>query len=262
MSTSGPGIFDDDLAWDVREIYRRMLQDRLPDDEATRGAIAAWPDLEPDEVAVLWLALAAAQSQLGRLEAEIRDRALAVIDSGEDLTRWQALGPELVAARVALLAELREQLTGPQPPRRAVRRPYRPVTSLTPGDVLVWRASTGVVVPLRVVQVRDERDMSAPILEQLAWDGLDVPPGDVLAGLPRAATPEHARGSHWAGPVYGPFKQRRRDPDWADVGFTVCGSVPLRPGDDGDFLMGTSFLQWAGLPHHLEHAVTGRWPRT
>ena len=89
MSTSGPGVFDDDLAWDVREIYRRMLQDRMPDDEATRGAIAAWPD-QSDEVPVLWLALAAAQSRLRRFEPEVRDRALAVIDSGEDLTRWQA----------------------------------------------------------------------------------------------------------------------------------------------------------------------------
>lgn len=118
------------------EGYRQLLQDRVPDDEATRNTIAAWPDLEPDEVPVLWLALAAAQSRLGRLEPEIRDRALAVIDSDEELSRWQRHGTAGLAARAAALAELRAQLTGPQPPRRAVRRPYRYVTDLQPGTVL------------------------------------------------------------------------------------------------------------------------------
>lgn len=260
MGASDSSIFDDDLAWDVREVYRRLLQDRVPDDEATRRAIAAWPDLGPDEVPVFWLALAAAQSRLGRLEPEVRDRALAVIDSGEDLALWQRHGPEVVAGRASVLAVLRAQLTGPQGPRRAVRRPYRYVTDLQPGDVLVWRASTGVVVPLRVMQVSDEREMSAPFLEQLAWDGPDVPAPDVLAGLPRAARPARTEDGHQPEPVYAPFKHRRRDPDWSDVGFTVCGSIPPRPGDDGDLVPGTSFLQWVGLPFHLEHAVTGRWP--
>ena len=234
MSASGPGIFDDDLAWDVRTGYRHLLEDRVPDDEATRRTIAEWAGLGPDEEPVFWLALAAAQSALGRLDPEVRDRALAVIDSYAGPSRW---------------AELRTRLTGPQPPRRVVRRPYRYVTDLQPGAVLAWRASTGAVVLLRVVQVRDERDMAAPILEQLAWSGSDVPTEGVLARLLRTA-----------GAVYGPVKLKRRDPDWADVGLTICGTTPPRPGDDGDFLVGTSFLQWAGLPLHLEHAATGRWP--
>ena len=102
--------------------------------------------------------------------------------------------------------------------------------------------------------------MSAPFLEQLAWDSPDVPAPDVLAGLPRTARPASTEGDDRPGPVYTPFKHRRRDPDRADLGFTVCGSVPPRPGDDGDLVPRTSFLQWAGLPWHLEHAVTGRWP--
>ena len=34
MGGSDSAIFDDDLAWDVREVYRRFLQDRVPDGEA------------------------------------------------------------------------------------------------------------------------------------------------------------------------------------------------------------------------------------
>lgn len=260
MTASDSAIFGDDLAWDVREGYRRLLQERVPDQEATRRTIAAWSDLGPDEMPAFWLALAAAQFRLGRLDPEVRDRALAVIDSGEDRGSWQRQGPEAVAARASVLASLREQLTGPQGPRRAVRRPYRYVTDLKPGDVMVWRASTGVVVPLRVMQVSDEREMSAPFLEQLAWDTPDLPAPDVLAGLPRAARPARTEDGYQPEPVYMPFKARRRDPDWADLGFTVCGSIPPRPGDDGDLEPGTAFLQWAGLPLLLEHAVTGRWP--
>lgn len=259
MSVGGPALFDDDLAADVQLGYRQLLEDRVPDDEATRRTIEGWSGLDPDEEPVFWLALAAAQFRFGRLEPDVRDRALAVIDTGVDLSRWQHLASTTVDARAAVLADLRRQLTGPQPPRRTVRRPWRYVTDLLPGTVLTWRASTGIVIPLRVVQIRDDRTMAAPILEQLAWSGSDVPPQDVLAALPRATIARRA-GAHVAGPVYGPFKWKRRDPDWADAGFTICGSVPPRPGDDGDFMLGTSFLMWGGLPLHLEYSVTGRWP--
>ena len=258
MSMSGPGIFDDDLACDVRDGYRHLLEDRVPDDEATRRAIVEWQGLDAEEEPVFWLALAATQFRVGRLTDAVRGRALDVIDSGRDLVRWQELGPGPTAERGAVLASLRSQLTGPQPPRRAVRRPWRYVTDLNPGDVLSWTASTGLVVLLRVIQIRETREDAKPILEQLAWDAAYVPPTDVLAGLPRApASPPDPLGGHRAGPIYGPFKFTRRDPDWADVGLTRCASVPARPGDDGDFLMGTAFLQWVGLPTHLELAATG-----
>lgn len=257
MSASGPAIFDDDLACDVRDSYRHFLEDRVPDDEATRRTIADWRGLDPDEEPVFWLALAATQSRLGRLDGLARERALQVIDSGGGLSRWEDLGPGPIAERTAVIAQLRTELTGPQPPRRTVRRPWRYVTDLKPGTVLAWTSSTGVVVLLRVVQIRKTRDQAAPILEQLAWAGHHVPPADVLTGLPRATAPTPADAESFrAGPIYGPFKAGRRDPDWTDVGLTACGSVPARPGDDGDFSFDASGLRWVGLPFHLELSVT------
>ena len=256
MSASGPAIFDDDLAWDVRESYRQLLEDRVPDEEATRRAVAQWQGLDPDEQPVFWLALAAAQSRLGRLEEEVRERAFEIIDSGGGLSGWGELGPGPVAERTAVIAELRAQLTGPQPPRKTVRRRWRYVTDLQPGTVLAWTASSGVVVLLRVVQISETRESATPIIEQLAWDGHHVPEADVLAELPRAAPTPATEDRHRAGPIYGPFKARQSDLDWPDVGFTVCGAVTARPGDDGDFLLETAFLQWAGMPFHLELSVT------
>jgi hypothetical protein len=124
--------------------------------------------------------------------------------------------------------------------------------------VLAWTASTGLVVLLRVIQIRADRTGSHPILERLAWDGRHVPHADVLAELPRVPPPQtEAVGRPVAGPIYGPFKIKRRDPDWSDAGLKRCASVPPRPGDEEDFTTQTSFLQWAGLPTHLELAVTG-----
>lgn len=262
MSTSGPEIFGDDLACDVRDSYRHLLEDRVPDDEATQLTIARWQGLDADEEEVFWLALAATQSRTGRLTGPVRVRALEVIDSGQHLARWDTFGPEWSGMRSAALTSLRAELAGPQPPRKTVRRPWRYVTDLRPGDVLSWTASTGqVLLLLRVVQVRDEREGTTPVLERLDWDGHHVPEADVIAALPRAPVPRpDPWGRQSAGPIYGPLRLRKRDPDWADVGLTLCGRVPARPGDEDDLLPRTTFLQWVGIPIHLEMAVTGLPP--
>ncbi|MGY1812861.1 hypothetical protein [Blastococcus sp. SYSU D00820] len=255
MSLGGPEVFDDDLADDVRIGYRRLLEDRTPDDEATRRTIAEWQGLDADEEPVLWLALAAAQFQVGRLDDAVRARALEVIDSGRDLRRWEPLGARALAERTAVLARLRNQLTGRQPAPKRIRKPWLYVTDLEPGTVLAWTASSGAVVLLRVVQVLvEERGVLRPILEELAWDGDHVPPADAMAELPgRPPYPSHdASGRFRPGPRYGPFTLRERDPDWSDVGFRVVGRLPVRPGDDGDFRIGTARLQWESLPLLLE----------
>lgn len=261
MSASGPAIFDDDLACDVRDEYRKLLEERVPDDEATRHSIEDWQRLGPDEEPVFWLALAATQSLLGRLEEHVRERALEVIDSGRDLVRWREAGAEFAADRAAVLADLRERLTGPQPSRKTVRRPWREVTDLQPGTVLSWTGSTGAIALLRVVQRQEDAfdHTVRPVLERLAWTGRDMPPAEVLAELPAATDFETRRRAAVGGrPVPGifiAFRLKRRDPDWADLGFTVCGQIPARSGDDGDWRLHIVHVQWLGLPFHLEREM-------
>ena len=265
MSASGPALFDDDLACDVRDIYRRMLQDRVPDEEATRRSIEEWAGLSPDEEPVFWLALASAQSSCGRLNDQVRSRALEVIDSGGDVARWEGVGPEPAAARAAVLAKLREQLTRPQPPRKAIRRPWRYVTDLEPGMALAWTASNGSVALFRVVQIIEDAFARTfyPVLERLAWSSDQLPTSDAMAASPAGdgvlvSEPEEwtyggGRLPHPAGCIV--FKLRERDPDWADLGFVRCGYVPRRPGDDGDWQLLTVGLEWSGLAYHLEEGL-------
>jgi len=80
--------------------------------------------------------VAVTQSKIGRLDPAIRDRALAAIDRGGDLSVWAIDNPQSLARRKQVLAKVREQLTGPQPARSRVQRRSTPSCGLAAGDVL------------------------------------------------------------------------------------------------------------------------------
>ena len=98
MGSWGPALFSNDTACDVRGDYREMIEDGVEDAEAMRRVFEQYgEDLDdPDEGPIVWLALAHTQSKLGRLDDEVRRRALQVIEGGEGLERW-AEDPELLA---------------------------------------------------------------------------------------------------------------------------------------------------------------------
>ncbi len=100
MGAWGPAIFSDDTAADIRGEYRELLEDQIPDEEATAQVIQEYQHLDEDEAHVLWLALAAAQAQVGRLEDHVKAAALDVIDTGRGLELWEEAGPkDLPSAR-------------------------------------------------------------------------------------------------------------------------------------------------------------------
>ncbi len=137
MGAWGPAIFSDDTACDIRSDYRELLEDGVDPEEATRRVVSEYQHLGEDEVHILWLALAAAQSALGRLEESVKAEALRVIDGEVGLQLWAEAGAGELARRKAALTKLRKTLTGPQKPPSKVRRPWSHVTDLAPGDVLV-----------------------------------------------------------------------------------------------------------------------------
>ncbi|MCQ2001322.1 DUF4259 domain-containing protein [Arthrobacter zhaoxinii] len=119
MGAWGTGIFANDTAADVRDEYFEYLEDEVPDEEATRRLIDSFAYLlREDNAAELWVPLAAAQFQVGRLDGQVKAAALAAIDEGAGLDLWEEAGPDELAERVAALQELRGQITGPQPARK------------------------------------------------------------------------------------------------------------------------------------------------
>jgi hypothetical protein len=245
MGTWGTGIFSDDIACDVRDHYRELLEGGAEDDEATRLTVEkyrAYLD-EPDGVALL--ALAVTQSRLGRLDTAIRDQALAALDRGGDLNVWAEENPKQLPRRRAALDKAHAQLTGPQPSRRRVRPPKRELAHLTAGDVLALTLARRLAL-LRVVRVRQHRLGESPVLEELDYEGAEVPPHETLNRL----DPKTEDTIAWADFISGDtrlhaFVSSDRI-DWEAAGFRKAGSISIRPGDQEAPLPGYG-VSWSTL---------------
>jgi len=189
MGVWGTDLFSDDMACDIRDHYRQLLEDSVEDSSATRLTLEKFERYleEPDSVALI--ALAVTQSKLGRLEPDVRDRALAIIDAGADLVVWERENPKLLPKRRAVLEKARAQLTGPQPARRRLSPRKRALCGLAAGDVLALVLPRRVAL-LRVVRVHAHRLGETPVLEELDFDGSEVPTRDALERLgPRVKGP-------------------------------------------------------------------------
>jgi hypothetical protein len=229
MGVWGADLFSDDLACDVRDHYRELLEDGVADDVAVQRTVERFRVYleEPDGLALL--AFAVTQSRLGRLNEEFRDRALSILDRGADLETWQRDNPKFVAKRRAVLEKARAQLTGPQPPRKRLRPPKRTSSGLAAGDVLALRLPRRVVL-LRVVRVRTHRKGETPVLEEMDYVGTDVPFRDVIETLDGKATDPIAQD-----PLSGDtrfFAFPMQGIDWQAAGFEKVQSISPRTGDN------------------------------
>ena len=253
MGVWGPAIFSDDTASDIRSEYRDLLEDQVPDEEATQRILHSYKDLDDDEVHVLWLALAAAQQQAVRLEDRVRDEALRIIDTGEGLEYWaeeadDGDGADLKKRKAALQA-LRTKLTGPQPSRKKIRRPYRPTTDLVPGDLLSYTPEQGPTLVFRVIGVESNRHFEAPVMQRLDWTEHTTPTFDQAVALPDHPGAPRPDGSvdDWcicAG------SGRKKDPDWQGIGMQHLGrQKDWTAVDDAHY----SFANWAFYATQFEH---------
>ncbi len=142
MGTWGTAIFSDDTADDVRWEFTELVASGLTAEDATKRLTAESADIledDDDEALVFWLALAATQWKLGRLLDSVRQRALEIIDSGIELSRWQESGKSEINQRKKHLAKLREQLLSPQPKARKLKPHPKSNTDFQPGDIAVYR---------------------------------------------------------------------------------------------------------------------------
>ena len=77
-------MFANDVAANVRGAWRDAILEGAEPEDATRRLLDEFEDAlaDEDDAPLVWIALAAAQMETGRLQPEIRDRALSVIASG------------------------------------------------------------------------------------------------------------------------------------------------------------------------------------
>lgn len=143
----------------MRDEFKALIGDGLDPAEATQRLISEWAEVveDPDDGPVFWLALAATQARLGRLVDEVRDRALAVIESGENLRRWEEDASAAdVAKRRRHLDKLKEELLGePRSPRK-VAKEYVEVTDWQVGQLWAYRLRSGRYLIFRVKERRSD----------------------------------------------------------------------------------------------------------
>lgn len=183
MGVWGTGIFQDDTACDIRENYRGYLGQGLSGAEATARVLADFESslVDPDEAGVVWLALAATQWKLGRLDAETLAKALEVINSGADLKRWSE--SKDLAKRRSVLEKLRVQITSPQPAKKRVAERKLCESRWSEGDLIAYRLTNGRLVIFCIIGHQTDKGGTYPVCELLDWMGEDIPPKDVLRSL-------------------------------------------------------------------------------
>jgi len=107
----GAGIFDDDVALDVRDAWEDALADGASPAEASRRLSRAFSEhiADTDDGPIFWLALASLQLEAGALEPEVAQRARSSVQP--NLERWRdEATPDDYAARESELTELERWL--------------------------------------------------------------------------------------------------------------------------------------------------------
>jgi len=247
MGVWDSALFANDVACDIRDHYRELIEDGIDDAEATRQTVEKFQHSldDPDDGTSAILALAITQSKIGRLDPAIRDRALAAIDHGGDLRIWEVDNPKLLAKRKAVLAKAREQLTGPQPARKRLKRPSRPGCGLVAGDVLALDLPGGPAL-LRIVRVHAHRNGETPSLEELEFNGAEPPSRRVLEHLEAKVKNPIAMMDVLSTNTRFFALADAQNAGWEEAGFQKVATIAERPGDKHSPLPSCGF-RWSSL---------------
>ena len=116
-------LYGNDTTEDIRDEYRKLLEDQKTDEEAYRGILDQFGDMiGTDEEPFLWYALADSMWKHGRLTEEVRKRALDWIGRDGGIQFWEEY-PDEAKGWKRTLQRLQKKITSPMPKRRNVRKP-------------------------------------------------------------------------------------------------------------------------------------------
>lgn len=188
MGAWGFGLFDDDTACDVRDAYNQLLAEGVPGPTATRVLRRDFREEfdDDDDGPVAWLALAASQWKVGRLEDRIKNKAVTIIDNGTALALW-AEDPKLLKRRETALHQLRDLLLSQQPPEKkiAIRKPPSGEwNTWVKGEYFSYRIRKNCYTILQVQDVDSSGKRNHPTFAVVDWVGDTLPTDDKIKKLP------------------------------------------------------------------------------
>lgn len=140
MGAWGTGLYQDDVALDIKEEYINRLKIGYSNIEATQELLddsECYVEDEEEEP-IFWFALADTQWKYGRLLPEVKEEAIKHIKEGKDLERWKD-NKKQYEKRKQVLKQLEEKLNSPQPPEKKVTKLVLCKATWEVGDVLLFK---------------------------------------------------------------------------------------------------------------------------
>lgn len=176
-------LFDEDLAWNIREEYKDLIAEGKSTENATEILLENYKELLTDRYVpdLFWMSLAASQWKYGRLIDKVKDQAIKAIDSGRDLERWE---DDLKEKRKKTLLELKEMLLSPQPEPKKIRKSFQATTTFETGDVISYKTNSGNYVLIKVIGIFGVPGKNtSPVVQFLDWYGTEIPSKEVIKKL-------------------------------------------------------------------------------
>lgn len=138
MGTWGVGLYQDDVACDVRDDYRNWLRLTQSNEKATCEVLKNNLCGDDEEDNIVWFALADVQWKYGRLMDDVKMEALRRIDNGNELKRWEDNQTQY-KERKEVLEQLKRQLFSTMPDIKKVSRLVVSKALWNIGDVLLYQ---------------------------------------------------------------------------------------------------------------------------
>ncbi|MEZ5829547.1 MAG: hypothetical protein R3D05_00025 [Dongiaceae bacterium] len=146
MGAWGGGLYDGDYALDLKATIKGVLRAPMSDDEVLAELWASYGERAADADALdYWLVLADQLERCGMRRPDVFERAIAIIEVGEDLAMFKELEaePQTIAERRKETAKLLARLRDPRPAKN--RRPLKAPQPLLleTGEALTWPTDRG-----------------------------------------------------------------------------------------------------------------------
>lgn len=191
MAAWGTGLYQDDIAEDVKFDYHNCFKEGLNNEEAYARVLEQYQDVieDPEDQLVFWFALADTMWNLGKLINEVKEQALSCIASGKDIERWKKEDEKKAERRQQVLEKLKEKLESPMPKEKKIgkKRVFRNKWEI--GDMYVMpivgqypRFPEMKAKYLLLIKVGDREDLIDHIqpvvyikyLEEEYYEGMDI----------------------------------------------------------------------------------------
>lgn len=192
MAAWGTGLYQDDVAEDIKgDYYNCFQEDGLDNEAAYQKILSQYSEIknDPEDGPVFWMVLSDIMWDLGKLTDEVKEKALYHIDAGNDVAKWEAESKEKAAKRKQVLEKLKEKLESPMPKERKLRKKRILKNKWQIGDMYTMpieksypRFPEMKAKYLLLIKIDDGKDLSDNIqpivyikyLEEEYHDGIDI----------------------------------------------------------------------------------------